>query len=67
MKKIETKRIMLIFCLTTLCYLLFESNTVGVYLDRFSMICFMGISILSGYFFFSYTEEFKQKYLQKKI
>ena len=66
MKKIETKRIMLIFCLTTLCYLLFESNTVGVYLDRFSMICFMGISILSGYFFFSYTEEFKQKYLQKK-
>ena len=66
MKKDEIKRVALIFCLISLCYLLFESETVGINLDRISMIVFLGLSVLSGYFFFTYTEDFKEKYIRKK-
>ena len=63
MKKNEIKKITSIFILICLCYILFESNTLGVHLDRFSMIFFMGLSLFSGYFFSLYTEEFKEKYI----
>lgn len=66
MKRNETKKIITILFFLCLYYLLFTSNTLGLYLDKVSMIFFLILTFLSTYALFSYSEEFIEKYTKKK-